>query len=137
VLATPLDLPGKRAPTEVEPRVVDAVEAFEDGGARSFAAAFMEHGQLSPYGVGGRGDVGHGAIEKFVSERHEAGDGWTLTELIPPLGRLNLPRMAAYGVGVIVQGNGFRREEGAKVVVDCASGLILAWVGPAFGPPSG
>jgi hypothetical protein len=136
VRATPFDLPGKCGPEEVEPRVVDAAEAFNKGSAGSFSAAFMENGQLAPYSVGGLGFVGHEAIEEFVSERHHAGDGWTLTALDPPTGSVGLPREAAYGVDLIVQGNGFRREEGAKIVVDCASGLIAAWVGPAFGPPS-
>jgi hypothetical protein len=94
--------------------------------------------QLSPYDVGDRGFVGRAAIEEFASERHKAGDGWTLTDLAPPLGRVGLPREGTYGEGLIVQQESahFRKQEGAKVVIDCATGLIQTWVGPAFGPPS-
>jgi hypothetical protein len=136
VLSTKIELPPKCRTDVVRERVVGAVEAFNLGRADSFADAFLKTGQLSPYDVGGRGFVGPAAIEGFVSERHKAGDGWTLTDLAPPLGSVGLPREAAYGAGLIVQQESahFRKQEGAKVVIDCASGLIRAWVGPAFGP---
>jgi hypothetical protein len=118
--------------------MVGAVEAFNSGRADSFATSFLESGQLSPYDVGGRGFVGRDAIEGFAIARHKAGDGWTLTDLAPPLGRVGLPREGIYGAGLIVQQEAadFRKQENAKVVIDCASGLIRGWVGPAFGPPS-
>jgi hypothetical protein len=138
VESTSIDLPGRCETEAVQERVVGAVEAFNSGQGGSFAASFLEtEGQLSPYGVGGRGFVGREAIAAFVTERHKTGDGWTLAVLSPPLGRVGLPRETAYGVDLIVvqKGSGFRRREGAKVVIDCASGLILGWVGPALPPP--
>jgi hypothetical protein len=137
-LSTKIELPSNCRPGAVRARVVAALEAFNSGRADSFAASFLESGQLAPYGVGGRGFVGRDAIEGFITARHKAGDGWTLTDLAPPLGRVGLPREGAYGAGLIVQqeATDFRKQENAKVVIDCASGLIRGWVGPAFGPPS-
>src|SRR6266545_3393556 len=103
VLSTSVELPPKCRTDAVRARVVGAVEAFDFGRADSFADAFLETGQLSPYDVGGRGFVGRAAIEGFVSERHKAGDGWTLTDLGPPRGTVGLPEEAGYGAGLIVQ----------------------------------
>jgi hypothetical protein len=138
--STGIGLPGRCGTDAVEERVVGTIEAFNSGQGESFAASFLEtEGQLSPYDVGGRGFVGRDAIGAFVTDRHEAGDRWTLAALSPPLGRVGLPREAAYGTDLVVtqKGSGFRRRQGAKVVIDCASGLIRAWVGPAFPPPEG
>lgn len=140
VRSTSIELPGECGTDAVRERVVDAVEAFNSGQAESFAASFLEGGgQLSPYDVGGSGFVGRERIAGFVTDRYRGGDGWTLTALWPPVGRVGLPREAAYGVDLIVvqKSSGFRRAEGAKVVIDCASGLIRAWVGPPFAPPEG
>jgi hypothetical protein len=128
VLSTKVELPPNCRPDSVRERVAGAVESFNLGRAESFADAFLEAGQLAPYDVGGRGFVGRAAIEGFVSERHNAGDGWTLAALSPPLGRVGLPREAAYGADLIVvqKGSAFRKREGAKVVIDCVSGLIRA-----------
>ena len=136
---TSLELPPKCRPDVAKARVVGAVQAFNSGHTDSFAESFIETGgQLAPYDLGGRGFVGREAIEGFASERHEAGDGWTLTDLAPPLGEIGLPRETAYGAGLIVRQEAaqFRKPGGAKIVIDCASGLIRAWIGPPHGPPS-
>jgi hypothetical protein len=76
ILSTSVQLPAKCRADAVRERVVGAVEAFNLGRADSFTDAFVEPGgQLSPYGVGGRGFHGREAIEEFVSERHQARDG--------------------------------------------------------------
>jgi hypothetical protein len=138
IQSTEVELPPKCRPESVRMRMVDAVEAFNLGRGESFAASFLETGQLSPYGVGGRGFVGRAAIAGFVSKRHDQGDGWSLTDLAPPLGTAGLPREAVYGAGLIVQQQtgDFRKSENVKVVIDCVSGLIRGWVGPPVGPPS-
>lgn len=114
VRSTSIDLPGQCGTDAVRARVVEAAEAFNSGQADAFAASFLKTGgQLAPYDVGGRGFVGRERISGFVTDRHRAGDGWTLTALWPPLGRVGLPREAAYGVDLIVvqKGSGFRRGE--------------------------
>lgn len=136
---TTVELPPKCRPEAVKTRVVGAVEAFNAGQTDSFAESFLEiGGQLAPYDVGGLGFHSRDSIEEFASERHKAGDGWTLTDLAPPLHEIGLPREAAYGAGLIVQQEAaqFRKPGGAKIVIDCASGLIRAWIGPPYGPQS-
>jgi hypothetical protein len=136
--STTVELPPKCRPQAVKARVVGAVEAFNSGHTDSFAESFLETGgQLAPYDVGGLGFHSREAIEEFASERHKAGDGWTLTDLAPPLHEIGLPRETAYGAGLIVQQEAaqFRKLGGAKIVIDCASGLIRAWIGPPYGPP--
>lgn len=93
--------------------------------------------QFHPYTfrIKGSGFTDRKAIVDFITERHRAGDGWSAVKLAAPTGDVGLPDRAIYALGFrITQRGAFIRRGGAKLVVDCRSGLLLAWVGPAYGP---
>jgi hypothetical protein len=46
-----------------------------------------------------------------------------------------LPDEATYGLSLRVSQRGaLVRRGGARLIVDCRSGLLVTWVGPAYGP---
>jgi hypothetical protein len=132
-------LPAKCGPASVKRRVVRALAAFNTGLGEEFARQFVSRGQFHPYtaSISGSGFIGAKAMSRFVSGRYKAGDGWTATAVRPPTGRVGLPREAVYllELKVAYQGALVTGQVGAKLVVDCASGRLRRWTGPALPLP--
>lgn len=66
-------------------------------------------------------------IKRFADDIREV---WHVTDLAPPAGTAGLPDTAVYGVALRITSGSQEREGGAKLVVDCASGMISHMVGP-------
>lgn len=132
---------GVKLPTNCRPRpvkglVVRMLTAFNRGEGAGFADGFGKP-YFHPYSfrIVGSGFTDRKSIVDFIAERHRAGDGWSAFELAPPTGDVGLPDRAVYGLAVrITQRGALVRRGNAKLVVDCRSGLLGAWVGPAYGP---
>jgi hypothetical protein len=140
VTSTLLALPRRCTPNAVRRRVTAALSAFNLGAGEDFAKQFVRRGQFHPYtaSIRGSGFVGDSRIARFVRARYAAGDGWTATSLRPPQGTAGLPSRAIYGLEFTVshQGAPFADRSGSKLVVDCSSGLLKGWVGPASKLPT-
>jgi hypothetical protein len=133
---TSVRLPEKCRPHPVSRLAVRLLAAFNRGEGARFADAFATP-RFHPYSfrISGAGFNDRESIQRFVAERHRAGDGWSATHLAPPTGEVGLPREAVYALTFrISQRGAFVRMASAKLVVDCRSGLLSAWVGPAYGP---
>jgi hypothetical protein len=126
-------LPTRCRPASVERRVSAALAAFDAGQGPRFAAQFTRAGSLRAYTsmrVPARGR----SIARFVSERYAAGDGWTALALAPP--KSGAAPSAVYGLTLQVRSPGAPvARAGAKLLVDCGSGLLRGWVGPAIEAP--
>src|SRR5205823_3608054 len=124
----------------VERRVLSIIHAFNAGHGDEFASNFTRGANFDPYS----GDIRLGqaplvsprAIARFVDDRYRAGDGWTVWQVLTPQGGVGLPFEAVYGLNFAITYSGGSLGGGSKVVVDCYSGLVSRWVGPAFGPSS-
>jgi hypothetical protein len=132
---TPLKLPGACRPGAVRARVESALRAFDLAGATAFARNFTGGANMQPYtaskpllNLGGRSQ-----IAAFTARRTARGDGWTAARLSPPTGTAGLPATAVYGLTLRVTWNA--ADAGVKLVIDCRSGLIARWVGPALAEP--
>lgn len=137
--STTIRLPKSCRPAAVKRRVIVAVAAFNVGRADAFAHAFTKRGEFHPYSASiGAGFIGRARIARFVNDRYRAGDGWTATRLQPPRGSVGLPKWAVYGLSLRVghQGTLLGEEVGAKLVIDCASGLLTRWIGPSLPEPA-
>jgi len=135
IARTRLRLPGGCRPTLVAERVLGLLAAFNRGDGPGVARAFVRP-SFHPYGsrITGSGFLTKQAIVRFVAERQRAGDAWTARRVVPPTKAA--PDAAVYGVVLIVSQRSRRvKNGGAKAVIDCNSGRILRWVGPAYGPP--
>lgn len=111
-------------------------DSLQQGGGAAFADGFARP-TFHPYAfrIGGSGFSDRESIVSFVAERHEAGDGWSATKLQPPTGQAGSPDEATYGLALRVSQPGeLVRRGGAKLIVDCRSGLLVTWVGPGYGP---
>jgi hypothetical protein len=135
--ASPGRLPPRCSLGPVEARVLRLVRAFNVGDGGAFAAAFTRDGVFEPYtGTITTGIVGRRAIGKFAANRHMHGDGWTLTGLAGPT--TAAAAGAIYGLGLQVWSRSnlaFDMNPDVKLVIDCRSGLISRWVGPALALP--
>jgi hypothetical protein len=136
---TSVALPSKCHSASVKRKAVAALAAFNTGLGGELARQFVSRGRFHPYtsSIGGAGFVGAKAIKKFVSRRYKAGDGWTGTALRPPTRRAGLPDEAVYLLELRVgyQAAAVADTAVAKLVVDCASGKLRRWVGPALRLP--
>jgi len=134
---TPLRLPGRCLPATVRTRVVGALRAFDLAGATAFARNFTRGANMQPYTASQPPPNlrGRSQIAAFAVRRTARGDGWTAAKLSPPTGTVGLPTEAIYGMTLGVslpRGGG---ENGVKLVIDCRTGLIARWVGPALAEP--
>jgi hypothetical protein len=100
--------------------------------ARHFAAdgLWEPYEHLNPPNGTAGGLVSKADIKAFVREVHGRGEQWTHGRLVSPVGSANLPEASAYGLAITVVLNGTSSNDGAKVAVDCKSGLITHMVGP-------
>jgi len=116
-----------------------ALSTFNQGLGDDFAKRFVTDGQFHPYtrSIAGAGFVSRQAIARYVGTRYHAGDGWTATRLFTPQTSVGVPSKAVYGVDLRIshQGAAVAEHVGAKLVVDCGSGLLRAWIGPAIRRP--
>ncbi len=141
--STPLELAPRCASEFVAGRLIAMLDAYNSGRAHTFALFFRKHAQLHPYAgltgaqVGVRGStraggvVGRTLIERFVSVRHQLGDGWTITRLLPPLGTDAPAEMTVYGASLRMRrGTNPLKPDGVKIVVNCSSGAVMTWIGP-------
>ena len=139
VSRTEVRLPPRCRPEPVSRRLLRMLELFNSGHAGAFAEHFATPA-FHPYSsrIAGRGFQSRQEITAFAAHRHRAGDAWSAARLEPPQGEVGLPREAVYGLVVAVSqhGQGGRVESGgAKIVVDCRTGLVSKWLGPSDGPP--
>jgi hypothetical protein len=136
VARTPVELAARCRPRPVRQLVVAMLTAFNLGAGGVFADGFIKP-IFHPYSfrIAGSGFTDQDSIVSFVAERHQAGDGWSAIKLQPPTGEVGLPDEAIYGLDLRVSQRGaLVRRGGAKLIVDCRSGLLVTWVGPAYGP---
>jgi hypothetical protein len=117
------------------------LDAFNRGDARRFAEGFVEQdGFFQPYPgtfqeIAQGGLVGDAQIERFVSQRHEARDGWSAKKLSPPTGETGTDDKAIYGMTLVLTTAGAGNSTGGvKVIIDCRSGQVRDWVGPPQAP---
>lgn len=134
---TPLRLPGPCGPATVKRRVIGALRAFDLAGAKAFAGSFTRGATMQPYTASQPPPNLHGRsqIAAFAGRRTARGDGWTAVKLYPPTGTAGLPTEAIYGMTLRVSSPHGGAENGVKLVIDCRTGLIARWVGPAFAEP--
>lgn len=136
--ATRLRLPPKCRPAPVRRRLLEMLTLFNTGDGN----AFVEHlatPDFHPYTsqIAGIGFQDRDQIIEFIADRHAAGDAWSATRLYPPQAQASGPHKAIYGLEIVVSQHGERIRRprtGSKIVVDCRTGLVLTWVGPAYGP---
>jgi hypothetical protein len=134
---TPLRLPGRCGPAMVKTRVAGALRAFNLAGAKAFARTFTRGATMQPY-TGSQPPPnlrGRSQIAAFAIRRAARSDGWTAAKLFPPTGTVGLPTEAIYGMTLRVSSPHGGGENGAKLVIDCRSGLISHWVGPGLAAP--
>jgi hypothetical protein len=137
--STTINLPKACRPAAVNRRVSAALASFNAGRADAFAHAFTKRGEFHPYPASiAAGFVGRLRIARFANDRYRAGDGWTATRLQPPRGSVGLPKWTVYGLSLRVghQGTLLSEQVGAKLVIDCASGLLRRWIGPSLTAPA-
>jgi hypothetical protein len=136
VVDTGLRYPRSCGPSAVKRRIAAALRAFDLAGASAFARNFTRGANMQPY-TNTRPPVnlrGRSQIADFGARRAAHGDGWTAARLLPPAGGAGA-RGAIYGLTLRVSSPSGGGENGVKLVIDCRSGLIARWVGPALAEP--
>ncbi len=130
-------LPGRCRPVLVLRRIRSFLSAFNRGDGAAVARQFVSRGSFLPYARRGRKTlVGSSAISAFVARRYQSGDGWTANSLRAGGTRTTSLRRAAYTVGLVVSHQTRRVGAGQAIsVVDCRSGRLERWVGPAIDEP--
>jgi hypothetical protein len=132
-------LPPRCNPGAVQRKVRRMVSVFNLGFGPVFARHFTPSGQFHPYtsSIKGAGFVGKGRIVSFVRARYRTGDGWTAARLLPPRGSAGLPGRTVYRLDfrVSYQGAVVAEQASAKLVIECRSGLLRAWIGPPMKTP--
>jgi hypothetical protein len=128
-------LPRRCGPEVVATRITAALRAFDLAGRNAFARNFRRDAFMHPYTdtrppryLRGRSEIG-----TFVARRTARGDGWTAAQLFPPA--VAGASTAIYGLTLQVSSPRGGGVNGVKLVIDCRSGLIARWVGPALAEP--
>jgi hypothetical protein len=116
-------------------RVYSLLHALDYAHAYPFALNFTNNGRYLPYTASlKKARVGRLRISIYAAARMAAVDGWTATSLLGPLDHLK--KTATYRVGLVSYLNGEAYGAGyAQMVLDCRSGLIASWTGPALPLP--
>jgi hypothetical protein len=118
-------------------RLVSMLRALDYARPDGVAASFTPNGLFQPYSASlGTAVRGRSAIQKFATARVAAFDGWTASQLNPPLGRPSRTGTMEYTVALVAYTNG--RPDGAgvaRMTLDCGSGLIRSWTGPGLPLP--
>jgi hypothetical protein len=106
-------------------RIRSLLSAFNIGNGASFRAGLAAGAAFSP---AGRNLATPRAVDDFVGHRYfRLGEGWTLTRLAPLRGNGRF----ALTITVSRLGAPFGRGD-AAVMLDCKSGLVRSWSGPAL-----
>ena len=126
---------GRCASSRARARAVSLLHAFDYGEATAFAKEFLPKGTFQPYTASLPLAInGRPAITAFVQRRIVAADGWTATSLSGPLERTKTT--ATYGIALVAFSSGRPVGAGnARMTLDCKSGLIRSWRGPALPLP--
>ena len=121
--------------THARARAISLLHALNYGEASAFAKAFLPNGRFQPYTASLPTALsGRPAITAFTQRRIAVADGWTATSLGGPLERTR--KTATYGVALVAFSNGRPVGAGhARMTLDCKSGLIRDWRGPALPLP--
>jgi hypothetical protein len=116
-------------------RIISLLHALDYAHAYPFAQNFTETGRYLPYTASlTKARVGRLRISIYAAVRMSAVDGWTATSLLGPLDHTRTT--AVYRVGLVTYLNGDAYGAGyAQMVLDCKSGLIASWTGPALPLP--
>jgi hypothetical protein len=111
------------------------LRALNYGRVDAFAAAFLPSGSYQPYTASlAKPFKGRAAIRAFTKRRVAAADGWTATSLFGPVERTK--QTATYSVSLVAYSSGRPVGAGnARMTLDCRSGLIRDWRGPALPLP--
>jgi hypothetical protein len=116
-------------------RAIALLHALNYGVLDKFAAAFTPNGSFRPYTASlARALTGRAAIAAFTKRRIAAADGWTATSLVGPVERSK--KTATYVISLVAYSSGRPVGAGnARMTLDCGSGLIRDWRGPALPLP--
>lgn len=126
---------GGCATSSARARAISLLHALDYGEASAFAKAFLPKGTFQPYTASLPLAInGRPAITAFTRRRIAAADGWTATSLGGPLERTKTT--VTYGVALVAFASGRPVGAGnARMTLDCKSGLIRSWRGPALPLP--
>jgi hypothetical protein len=116
-------------------RAVALLHALNYGTVTAFGAAFLPNGTYRPYTASVlTAFAGRAAITAFAKRRIAAADGWTATSLLGPVERAK--KTSTYSVSLVAYTSGRPVGAGtARMTLDCRSGLIRDWRGPALPLP--
>jgi hypothetical protein len=126
---------GRCGGTAARVRTIALLHALDYGTVTVFGAAFLPKGAFRPYTASVLAPfAGRTAITAFIKKRIAAADGWTATSLLGPVERTK--KTSTYAVALVAYASGRPVGAGtARMTLDCASGLIRDWRGPALPLP--
>jgi hypothetical protein len=133
-----LSLPGKCALPYVRRRLQNLAADVSAGNGTAVAANFLAGPEFRwevyehmdpPNGSKGalRTRAAVAVFASIIRARHTV---WTFAGVDPPVGNAGLPETVVYGLSLTIKSGRQERAAGAKVVIDCESGLINHMVGP-------
>jgi hypothetical protein len=126
-------LPRPCRASRVRIAVRSVLTSFDGGLGEAFAARFAPRGRLRAYAGGDV--VGRRTLTRFARTRYEAGDGWTARYLTPPTAARAGRAVYRLRLTVSYQGEVMSRRAAATLGIDCRSGRVRSWVGPAGRTP--
>lgn len=129
---TTLSLPPNCRPQAVTARLRSVVAALDRGDGQGLAAAFTvnTHWEVYQHFAPAPPLTSRAAIASFAQQTSARHDRWQLAALEPPVGNGGLPDTAVYAASITVRNNSLYTHSGAKVVIECRTGLIKRMVGP-------
>jgi hypothetical protein len=116
-------------------RAIALLRALNYSRLDELVATFDPNGRFQPYTASVAHPLsGRAAIAAFAKQRIAAADGWTATSLVGPIERTK--KTATYVVSIVAYSSGRPVGAGnARMTLDCSSGLIRDWRGPALPLP--
>lgn len=135
-----VELPGPCGVESVGRRLAMLIQAVNRRDGKALARSFQfgpdlrweTYGHFDPPNGTAGGLRTRVEIEAFVDELSAGREVWTNAALVSPLGSAGLPEVAGYGLSfTVVRGGGAEIAAGAKVAMDCRTGLITHMVGPS------
>jgi hypothetical protein len=138
VVRTPSRLPARCSPDHVKASTVRTLRAFNVGDMNAFGQGFAQSALVQPYTAASPflQLTTRSAVMSFARKRYAKGDGWTATKLVAPRGPFGRPAEGIYQLGLRISALGERFGDGlVKLAVDCRTGRITKWAGPALAPP--
>jgi hypothetical protein len=116
-------------------RAIALLRALNYSRLDEFVATFEPNGSFQPYTASVAHSLsGRAAIAAFTKQRIAAADGWTATSLVGPVERTK--KTATFVVSLVAYSSGRPVGAGnARMTLNCSSGLIHDWRGPALPLP--